>query len=83
MTAIDLEAMVKNNKTVGLADIAKDIRYIPLETIPEAMLNPDVEDQKDKLEVKDANKAAVYQDLLNTLDENDNPIVMVLELKKH
>jgi hypothetical protein len=32
-----------------------------------------VGDQEDKPEIKDADKAAVYQELLSTLDENDNP----------
>ncbi len=37
---IDLEAMVDQNQAIGLDEIAQEVRYIPLETLPEAMLNP-------------------------------------------
>ncbi len=37
---IDLESMVDQNRSIGLAEIAQKVSYIPLETLPEAMLNP-------------------------------------------
>ena len=48
---------------------------------PFDLLNPEKENQKNQLEVKNSDAAEAYQRLLNTLTENDNPVVMVVKLK--
>jgi len=40
LITIDLEAMVNQPKETALADLARNVRYIPLETTKEAMLSP-------------------------------------------
>ncbi len=48
---------------------------------PFDMLNPDEEKLRNQLEVKNTDAAEAYKRLLKTLNENDNPVVMVVKLK--
>jgi len=40
LISLNLETMAANEVTVGLSDIAKEVRYIQLETLPDILLNP-------------------------------------------
>jgi hypothetical protein len=70
---IDIAGNLKNHRVFKLSEIATDVSYVRLETRPDVLIGYGT--------IKPAGKYMAMLEMIDALDENDNPVIMIVKLK--